>query len=294
MSPSSTRHLLWVLLLLATPALALNKQGLPSPATSEVEAQGPEPAANVSGYVFAGAMVYNPSYAARPDNTGHALGRTGAHVDVDLFGKRAGLTYDVNIFSNRDGRNELRPTEQDHIVGVLGRWRAFDAGGHWEADMPADRPGLTQSYVDAYARWSWDLGDAWPNGREKLGHFGIQGFFTVAGFVNNTTYAARPDLTGLALLRLVGHAEIELFRPWLGVALDLNVFTDRQTHAGLVPSELDTTAGLVVHIRDVDVSLVAENDRPLDRPGLQQSYVMTLLTYRFDAHHWLVGRHSRG
>ena len=274
-------------LLLAAPAAALNKQGVATADEFTVTEDGQPPAFNASGYVFAGAMVYNPSYAARPDNTGHALGRTGAHLDLDFFGKRAGLTYDVNVFSDRDGANPLRPTEHDHIIGLLARWRSFDAGGHWEADLPADRPGLAQSYVDLFARWSWRL-------EPPTARIGVQGFFTLAGFVDNQTYAARPDLSGLAMLRLNGHAEIDVLKPWLGVAVDLNVFTDRFAHAGLLPSELDTTVGAVVHVRAFDVSVVAENDRPLDRPGLQQSYVMTLLSYRFDAQRWMVGRRGHG
>ena len=50
-----------------------------------------------------------------------------------------------------------------------------------------------------------------------------------------------------------------------------------------MPSELDTTAGIVAHLGPCDVSLVGENDRPVDRGGLQQSYVSTLVSYRFDA-----------
>ncbi len=68
------------------------------------------------------------------------------------------------------------------------------------------------------------------------------------------------------------------------LSLDLNFFTDRDTHDGLVPSELDTTAGLVVHLDQFDVAVIAENDRPVDRGGLRQSYVSALATWHFDLH----------
>lgn len=278
-------------LCIGAPAAALNKQGMSAPADAVAHA-GPA-WINLSGYLFGGAMVYNPSYAARPDNSGRALTRWGAHVDVDLLDRRLTLSYDANVFSDADADSRLRPSEHDHIVGLLARWRSLELGTHYEIDSPADRPGMSQSYVDAHARWYWDLGAAWPALREKLPRQNVYGFFTIAGFLFNETYAARPDLSGLALLRAVAHVEIDLYRPYVTLSVDLNFFTDRQVNYGLVPSELDTTVGVVVHLGDFDIAVMAENDRPIDRGGLQQSYVSTILSYRFDARAIAAGARAR-
>lgn len=263
------------------PALALNKQGLSISAAEGADADK-APAQNVTGYVFAGALFYNPSYAARPDNTGRALTRWGGHLDLDLDRKYLTLTYDGNVFSDRDASSAARPSEHDHILGLLTRHGPLELGVHYETDRPADRAGDAQTYVDLDVRGYYDLFRAWPGLARTLPHQACMGFFTLAGFAYNRTYAARPDLSGLAMLRLVGHSEIDLYKPWLTFSIDLNFFTDRTVHAGLVPSELDITVGLVAHAGDFDVAVVAENDRPVDRGGVSQSYASLLLTYRFD------------
>jgi hypothetical protein len=278
--------------LVASPsAFALNKQGLSVPLDT-TERDGSESVPTLSGYVFGGALVYNPTYAARPDNTGLALWREGAHVDLDLYGKRLTVTYDANIFSDRESSSSFRPSEHDHIVGLVSRHGDFEVGAHYETDRPADRPGDVQQYVDVHTRVYYDLFRALPGLGRALPRQGFAGFFTLAGFAYNPTYAARPDLSGLALLRFVGHAEIDVYRPWLTFSVDLNFFTDRLAHHGAVPSELDTTIGLALHLKSFDVSIVAENDRPLDRAGLSQSYVSTLLTYRFDLKGMLAPRRT--
>ncbi|MFI5302920.1 MAG: hypothetical protein ACHREM_32925, partial [Polyangiales bacterium] len=268
-----------VVTLSASSARALNKQGLAAPIDPP-----PDDASDVgptlTGYVFGGVLAYNPSYAARPDNSGRALFRTGTHVDLDFVGKALTFAYDANVFTDRDDGSGLRPSEDDHIVGLVSRHGDLELGAHYETDRSTDRPGQAQSYADVHARAYFDLGRLVP--ALGLPRHRVSGFFTLAGFAYNPSYAARPDLSGLALLRVVGHTDVDLIAARLTLSVDLNVFTDRTTHAGLVPSELDTTIGLALHLGSFDVSIVAENDRPLDRGGLSQSYVSTLLAYRFD------------
>lgn len=275
------------LLLLPAPALALNRQGQPTAPGDDAELP---PLMNFSGYAFAGGLFYNPSYAARPDNSGRALLRVGLHADLDLFRKYLTVTYDANVFTDRDSPQWYRPSEHDHIVGLLARWRMLEAATHYEADLPADRPGAAQSYVDVHARWYFNVWTAFPALRHALPHQGLWGFVTLAGFVYNPTYAARPDLSGLALLRYAGHLELDLYRPWITISVDLNFFTARESGYGLVPSELDTTIGLTAHLGPVDLSIVAENDRPLDRQGLQQSYASLMAAYHFDIAQSFFGR----
>ena len=46
--------------------------------------------------------LYNPTYAARPDNTGLALMRYAGHRDVDLIGSRLSIPIDINTFTDRE------------------------------------------------------------------------------------------------------------------------------------------------------------------------------------------------
>lgn len=70
-------------LTIAPRAAALDKQG--SAHGGSVE--GRDSGFDLSGSVLVGTAFYNPSYAARPDNTGLAFMRYGAHADIDLIGR---------------------------------------------------------------------------------------------------------------------------------------------------------------------------------------------------------------
>ncbi len=113
-------------LLFATTALALDKQG---------SAHGGQLVStsrdfNVSGALMLGFAPYNPSYAARPDNTGLTLLRYGAHVDVDLLGPLLSIPLDVNFFSDRErpgrGAERVRRHRRCHL-DLHGRARSAGA-----------------------------------------------------------------------------------------------------------------------------------------------------------------------
>jgi len=273
------------------PAHALNKQG-----ARKEDTDGEEPVFNVSGYLFGGAFLFNPSYAARPNNSGIALFRFGLHVDVDLYKRWLTLSYDMNSFTDgQGGVNPLTPSEYDHILGLLsniGLPHGWDLtlAVHWELDMPgneqapARRPpdyvvGYTQSYADAYVRATW-------TGRR------LMAFVALGGFVYNPTYASRPDNSGLALLRYVVHGEARLL-PWLTYRLDFNFFTDRDT-APVTPTELDVTSEIGIALgRSFELRLLGEADLPIGlypaggphpttTPGLRQVYLAGLLQANFD------------
>ncbi|MEB2313309.1 MAG: hypothetical protein OZ921_03845 [Sorangiineae bacterium] len=80
-----------------------------------------------SGALVLGAAVYNPSYAARPDNSGHALMRLAPHMDIDLTPE------------------------------LVGRFGAFEAHLAHERDLPVDRSGLVQELLLVHGVWSFDL-----------------------------------------------------------------------------------------------------------------------------------------
>jgi hypothetical protein len=285
----------------AAPAHALDKQG-----SAHGGAVGHDQAGvHVSGALSFGLALHNRSYAARPDNTGLALFRYAAHLDLDLLGPRLSIPFDVNLFTDneRRGARKLAPSELDLISGLtsthsLGRLGALEVGTRLEHDgtlSHAAHPGgqggappscghgalCAQRYVDARARLLYALGGAAPRLKSALREGDISGFFTLGFFAWNPSYAARPDNSGKALLRYGAHSELSVFGDRLSAALDGAVFTDRHGNA-VRPSELDLTPEIIGHLDPFEVHLAYERDLPLDRRGLTQSFVYLLGVWSFD------------
>ena len=235
---------------------------------------------DVSGSMLVGGALYNPSYAARPDNSGLALGRLAPHLDFDLIGERLSIPLDVNVFTDREQRGlaKLRPSEVDVITGLTTTWRlgnpsALELGIRGERDMSADRRGLVQAYGDARAKLLFDLAQAVPQLPPALGNGNITGNLTLGWFAYNPSYAARPDLTGLALLRYGSHVELSLWNCHAAFALDIVSFTDRRSNA-FAPSEVDITPELIARDGAFELHLAYERDMPVDRGGLVQQLLL--------------------
>lgn len=264
-------------------AHGLEKQG---PAHGETIAAGKEEAFAVSGNLFVGSAIYNPTYAARPDNTGLALFRFGAHADVDLVGRKLSIPLDVNFFTDRERRGAaiLVPTEGDFIGGITTTWPvgpgALELGVRGEHDMPLDRGGFTQSFIDARARYVYSLAEGLGLDPKRSPE-DVRGWLTLGGFVLNPTYAARPDNSGRALLRYVAHLETAFWTNRFALAVDGNAFTDRLTNA-VRPSELDVTFDVIVRLVPNELHLAYERDMPVDRSGLVQHFVYALVVFGFD------------
>jgi hypothetical protein len=282
---------LLVLILACPTALALNKQGARS-----ADEDGPSKTFDVQGYVFFGGFIFNPSYAARPNNTGRAAFRYGLHLDVDLYHQWLTLSYDENTFTDSSASSPglFLPSEHDHILGLLSTipfkhgfaltlalHYEIDASGHEPQPQPAGYvAGYSQSYADIYARASWDRGP-------------VSLAVALGGFLYNQTYAARADNAGIALLRYVLHGELRAL-PWLTLRLDLNSFTDRDQFP-LTPTELDVTSEIGVRVGKWELRFIGEADLNLGRypatgahpapssPGLQQFYLALLLQWSFDS-----------
>ncbi len=295
-------------LLLSPAAWALNKQGARS-AGDDTNEGDQKPTQNLSGSVFFGGFLFNPTYAARPNNTGNALLRFGLHLDLDLYGQWLTLSYDENTFTDGspDGQGWYAPSEHDHIVGLvstvpLPKNLSLTFALHYEIDAPGFHPkrsyllahpeydpNYTQSYVDAYARLSYARGP-------------FSGFVALGGFLYNPSYAARPDNAGLALLRYVLHGEVELL-PWLVLRADLNFFTDRDEFP-LQPTELDVTSEVAFKWRDFELRYIGEADLPIGRypalgpnpaqtPGLKQFYLAMLVQWNFDVRGLIAARRKK-
>ena len=115
------------------------------------------PYQNLTAYAGGGWLFHNKNYFASPDNSGRALLRYVAHADLDLYKNKVVVYGDVNLFTDRAGRNQANPTELDWIVGLALRWRTSELAVYYEQDQPLDRDGLIQKYVAVQYRFSFDV-----------------------------------------------------------------------------------------------------------------------------------------
>ncbi len=291
-SPNAARRLeLGILLallssLLATSAHALDKQGSAHGGAVEQDDSG----LHLGGYHFFAISPYNPSYAARPDNTGLALLRYGTHMDLDFIGRKLSVPVDLNFFTDRTQPDiaKLGPTEFDIIAGVTTTWSvghaAIEGGARIEHDRAVDRGDYTQTYVDLRVRLLYSLASVWPRLGKALADGGISGAVTLGGFAWNPTYAARPDNTGLALLRYAAHTEISFWHDHFAIGADANLFTDRHASGAAVlrPTELDVTGELIGRYRNMELHVAWESDLPVDQAGLVQSFLYVSFVWTFD------------
>ena len=74
--------------------------------------------------------------------------------------------------------------------------------------------------------------------------FDLSGALLLGVSVINRSYAARPDNTGLTLMRYAGHADVDLIGRKLSIPVDVNMFTDKtkQGLAVLAPSAAHASA----------------------------------------------------
>lgn len=277
-------------LLVVRPALALDKQG----SAHGGQVGGGEKEFNVSGSVMLGASLYNPTYAARPDNTGHALFRYALHLDVDLLGRYLSIPIDVNMFTDRERRRAaiFAPSELDLIAGLtsthgVSKGLDVEVGARVENDRPVDRGSFQQTYVDARARLLYSAAAISPSLADRLAEGDLNGYLTLGWFAVNPSYAARPDNSGRALLRYAAHSELSVWQRRLGFGVDATFFTDKHKSNVLVPSELDLTGELIGRYEPFELHIAYESDMPLDRGGLSQSILYAIVAYGFDFHEQL-------
>ncbi|RYE89226.1 MAG: hypothetical protein EOO75_12175 [Myxococcales bacterium] len=270
-------------LLVGGPASALDKQG----SAHGGDVAGSDQGFAVAGSLILGSAVHNPSYAARPDNTGLALMRYALHLDVDLIGRRLSVPLDINLFTDRTrrGGRKLAPTEFDVISGLTSTWTlgpgALEVGSRVEHDRPLDQGSFTQTYVDVRTRYLYSLAKVFPGLGPALGDGDVSGALTLGWFAYNPTYAARPDNTGKAIFRYGARSEVSILDDILSFGLDATFFTDRDRNV-VRPSELDLTPELIGHLPPFELHLAYERDMPLDRSGLTQQFVYLLGVWGFD------------
>lgn len=80
------------------PALGLEKYGRPLPSMDEPEHEAREEEETLfGGYLLTGAFVKNPTFAARPDNTGLVGMRHMLHLETDLYKQYLTFYTDQNF-----------------------------------------------------------------------------------------------------------------------------------------------------------------------------------------------------
>jgi len=272
--------------LLASPSLslALEKYGRPLPSMEQPDDKAAREAEETlfGGYFLTAAFVDNPTFAARPDNTGLVGLRHMLHLETDLYKQYLTFYTDQNFFSDRN-KGWITLTEWDGTYALTGLVNRFGWRVQYERDAPLDKSGTKQIYADTLltARFqatedlSW-WKDLFPN----------QSLTTYAGagwLFHNSNYFARPDNTGRALFRYVAHADLDLYKNMVVLYGDMNFFTDRDAGNKLNPTELDWIIGLALRFReDMELSVYHEQDQPLDKAGLIQKYTAVQLRYSFD------------
>lgn len=265
-------------------AQALDKQG------AAHKGDAPATGFGLSGEVFLGVLPYNPTYAARPDNSGRALLRAGGHLDVDLLGPRLFIPLDLNLFTDRL-HQPARPSELDIIGGLASTWDLpvghAELGARAEVDTPADGRGGSQVYGDLRGRYMLSLHELRPDAAAVLRGGDVAGWLTLGWFAVNPNYFARPDNTGRALLRYAAHVGVGLGSR-ASVFVDGTFFTDR-TQNPVRPSELDLTVGCAVTLGAWGVQAAYERDMPVDGQGsgLVQHMAMLQASWSFT---WRPGR----
>jgi hypothetical protein len=98
----------------------------------------------------------NPTYAARPDNSGKAFLRYAVHSEVSVHHDLVSLGVDGTFFTDRD-RSPFAPSELDLAPEVILHVAPFEVHLAYERDMPIDRGGLVQHFGYLLGVWSFDL-----------------------------------------------------------------------------------------------------------------------------------------
>jgi len=94
----------------------------------------------------------------------------------------------------------------------------------------------------------------------------------LSDFVDNTSFRARPDNTGIVKYRYLGHLELQPRWSPVALVLDTNFFTDKERDNEFRPSEWDQAIGLLYRYEQWAGLLRYERDMPIDKSGLVQAF----------------------
>ena len=193
-------------------AQALEKYGRPLPSMKQAgESSLDTESPLFSGYFLTSVFPYNPSYFARPDNTGLVGMRHMLHLETDLYKQYFTFYTDQNFFSDRtNGWIEL--SEWDATYALTGVVDHFNWRIQYERDVGLDRRTIVQDYGDvlvtAKVQATQDL--AWW--RQRFPNQNLTAYAGGGWIFHNDNFFARPDNTGRALYRYVVHTDLDLYQ----------------------------------------------------------------------------------
>ncbi|MCG3777481.1 MAG: hypothetical protein JW388_0172 [Nitrospira sp.] len=274
------RSLLWGFCLITPTELwALEKYGRPLPEMGEAHEQSEEQW--LRGYLLTGAFVHNPSFAARPDNSGLVGLRHMIHLETDIYKEYLQFYTDQNVFSDRKN-GWISLSEWDSVYAFTGTIQNWGWRLQYERDAPMDRSGIIQAYADTLVTYRPANARSLSWWRSAFPEQNLTVYAGAGWLFHNQTYFARPDNTGRALFRYVAHADLDLYRNRVVLFVDGNFFTDRSATNALQPSEFDAVMGLALRYQGMEIALIHERDMPLDQVGLVQRYTTLQLRYEFE------------
>ena len=278
-SPLGGWLLLLVLMLAPLPAFALEKYGRPLPEMGE--APEGEEQHWLRGYLLTSTFADNPTFAARPDNTGLVGLRHMIHLETDLYKEYLQFYTDQNFFSDRqDGWIKL--SEWDMTYAFTGSIRQWSWRLQYERDAPLDKSGLKQVYADAVVSYNFAQANQYDWWRRRFPEQNLT-FYVGGGWLfHNESYFARPDNTGRALFRYLAHTDLDLYKNRVVLFADTNWFSNRSRSDKVTPTELDWIIGLALRWSHYELAVLHEEDLPLDRGGLIQRYTAIQLRYEFE------------
>ena len=272
--------------ILALPSLsfALEKYGRPLPSMEQPNDAAAREAEETlfGGYFLTAAFLSNPTFAARPDNTGLAGLRHMLHLETDLYKQYLTFYTDQNFFSDRT-KGWITLSEWDGtyaFTGLIDRW---GWRVQYERDAPLDKSCIIQAYADTLLTSRLQAKQDFSWWQSTFPNQNLTAYVGAGWLFQNSNYFARPDNTGRALFRYVAHADLDLYKNRVMLYGDMNFFTDREAGNKLNPTELDWIIGIAVRFReDMELSVYQERDQPLDKAGLVQKYTAVQLRYSFD------------
>lgn len=235
----------------------------------------------IGGYLLTAPFVSNPSFTARPNNTGLVGMRHMIHLETDLYKQYLTFYTDQNFFSDRK-KGWIKLSEWDDTYALTGIVDHFSWRVQYERDKPLDQSGLQQIYWDTLVTGRFEASNDWEWWQHTLPKQNLTFYAGPGWLFYNKNYFARPDNTGRALYRYVAHFDLDLYQGRVVLYGDTNMFTDSTNNHAIRPSELDWILGLAVRWKDWELSFYREQDRPLDRSGFIQEYYAVQLRYAFD------------
>jgi hypothetical protein len=276
--------LLCALTLSPLPGHALEKYGRPLPAMGDPTAdKGAEQESRqwLRGYLLTSTFAENPTFAARPDNTGLVGFRHMIHLETDLYREYLQFYTDQNFFSDRR-KGWIELSEWDATFAFTGSINQWNWRLQYERDSPLDKSGIKQIYADALINYGFTQANQYAWWQNRFPNQNLTFYMGGGWLFHNESYFARPDNTGRALLRYVAHADLDLYKNRVVLFADTNWFSDRSKSDKITPTELDWIIGLALRWRDYELAVLHERDMPLDRGGLIQRYTAIQLRYEFE------------